>query len=154
MYKTVREGLDERCDDDDKANEFVENLRCLDTEEEIEAVRRCSDKHVKLLEKVAEFNFGQRTGPMCCAFQVYRQCAVDALKDACPPDQANYFQSILIEYVSESKNFVLFSLNSANDSPIFVSFLFSLMNLQTSLAKCSAPWRSVQLMLNRPFGQP
>lgn len=100
IYKTVKEGLNERCNEDDKAHEFVENLRCLDTEEKIEAIRVCSDKHVKLLEKVGELDFGRRTGPMCCAFQAYKQCAMDSIKDACPPDQANYFQSILMEYVS------------------------------------------------------
>lgn len=100
VYSTVREGLNERCNDDDKAYEFVENLRCLDTEEKIEAVRMCSDKHVKLLEKVGELDFGRRTGPMCCAFQAYKQCAMERINEVCPPDQANYFQSILMEYVS------------------------------------------------------
>lgn len=70
IYGTVKRGLDERCDNENKASEFVENVKCLDTEEKVEAVRMCSDKHIKLLEKVVELEFGQRTGPLCCSFQV------------------------------------------------------------------------------------
>lgn len=70
IYGTVKRGLDERCDNENKASEFVENVKCLNTEEKIEAVRMCSDKHIKLLEKVVELEFGQRTGPLCCSFQV------------------------------------------------------------------------------------
>ena len=71
IYGKVKQGLDERCDDDAKATEFVENLKCLDSDDKIESVRRCSDKHLKLLEKVGELEFGQRTGPLCCSFQVF-----------------------------------------------------------------------------------
>lgn len=100
IYSTVKKGLDERCTDGDKAAEFVENLKCLDTDQKAETVRMCSDKHIKLLEKVAELEFGARTGPLCCAFQAYKSCSMDAITGVCGESQANYFQSILMEYVS------------------------------------------------------
>ena len=105
IYSNVRKGLDERCTDTDKANEFVDNLKCLDTDDKVEAVRTCSDKHVLLLEKVS--NIGdmlQRTGPLCCAFQAYKKCTIDTVSKVCGTDQANYFLSIIMEYVSKQSS--------------------------------------------------
>src|SRR5699024_6658407 len=100
IYGSVKKGLEDRCTDDDKASEFVENLKCLDTDEKVESVRMCADKHIKLLEQVAALDFGQRTGPLCCSFQAYKQCTIDAVKSACGEEQANYFLDIIMEYVS------------------------------------------------------
>ena len=100
VYDKVNNGLDGRCNDKEKSAEFIDNIKCLDTEQKVETVRMCSDKHIKLLELVSKLDFARRFGPTCCAFQAFKTCSLDSMRTVCGEEEANFFESLLLEFVS------------------------------------------------------
>ena len=101
IYSMVQRGLNDRCSNDDKLQEFVDHLRCLkEDENKIEMVRQCADRHIRHLEQLIDVEPVQRTGPLCCVFKYFHTCVKDVIQDQCGDDVAQYFENLLNEYVS------------------------------------------------------
>ncbi|KAI2808181.1 hypothetical protein BLOT_006123 [Blomia tropicalis] len=101
IYNAANKSLEDHCTNEDRSKEFLETLSCLDTDEKVERVRKCSDKHILMLEKAVDVEIGQRAGPMCCTFEAYKNCILDTVKEVCSEEDANYFLSIIMEYADE-----------------------------------------------------
>ena len=91
--------IEDRCSDEDHANDMIDTLKCLDTDEKIGRIRKCSDKHIKLLEIVVDSGMENIAAPACCSFYAFQECTVKTFTDICGEKALDYFKNILNEYV-------------------------------------------------------
>lgn len=101
LFGSIKQSISDRCDDPENLQEFLDNLQCLDTDAKVEAVRKCSDKHIVILEAVSNFKPEARSGALCCAFQGHQDCLEKVVREQCGDSQANYFKSLVAENADE-----------------------------------------------------
>lgn len=101
IFGNLKQSIKDRCTNDDNLKEFLDNLMCLDTADKVEQVRRCSDKHIRILQAVSDLATENRMSAMCCALQEHQDCMEKTIRDQCGSSQAEFFKTLIAEYADE-----------------------------------------------------
>lgn len=101
LIKKIKKNMANRCHDDDASQELLDAVACLDTDAKVEEIRKCSDKHLKLLEIVADSDLVVKASGLCCGFYAFKDCMTGVFRRHCGDAGVEYFKTMLLEYVSE-----------------------------------------------------
>ena len=96
--------MDNRCSKD--RAEFIENAKCFEPRDKMQALNVCSDKHTKMLEIAGTMGKDEHIPGACCAYHTFKHCIVENTKQICGEGHSQYWDEIFDEVVSALQIFI------------------------------------------------
>lgn len=94
--------LNTHCDNPGHRAEFLKHVQCFKDPAKADAVRKCGQKHVAMLEKVATLPMNLRIGGGCCTAHSFKDCALEQITKLCSGETGEYFNDLVAEAVSST----------------------------------------------------